>query len=264
MPHVIEHPPGTPCWVDLATTDLEEATQFYAELFGWSVETRPLDSSGYRMCVYDGRRVAGMGVQPEAGRLPRWNLYLGVLDADQTASSVAANGGSVLVPPVDVSDLGRTAVVTDPGGAAFSLWQPRAHTGAGIVDESNTCCWHELITRAGRASVDFYRAVFGWHAHRHGESDLDYVEFHLDDESVAGLSPMPLNPMVAADRLDQAPNAWRVYFAVDDVDATTARVVELGGTVAMEPSEILTGRFAIVDDPQGARFDLITFRSEAA
>jgi predicted enzyme related to lactoylglutathione lyase len=190
---------------------------------------------------------------------PWWTTYISVADVQQSADAVVANGGSVQVPPMDVLDAGRLAVVTDPGGAGLSLWQPRRHIGAGIVNEVNTFCWNELFTREPARSIEFYSAVFGWRPHHHGDSDGDYVEFHLEDRSVAGMIPT-VGDMWSADM----PNHWMVSFAVDDVDESATRAEELGGGVAVPPSENLWGRFAVLIDPQGAVFSIITYRLEAA
>ena len=259
MSNVTEYVPGTPSWVDLSTPDPDDAARFYGQLFGWTIPDGAADEDRYRTCQYDDRPVAGIGRQPNLDAPPWWNTYVSVADADQTAAAIVANGGTMLVRPTTVADSGRMAMATDQAGAVFSLWQPGAHIGAGVVNEANAFCWNELTTRDKDGSLEFYRRVFGWRPHHHGDSAGDYVEFHLDDRSIAGMMPM-VGDVWPAD----LPNHWMVYFAVDDVDATAARVFELGGVVAIQPTEILPGRFAVVNDAQGAVFSVITFRQEAA
>ena len=259
MPHVNEYAPGTPSWVDLGTHDPIGASRFYSQLFDWTVLEGPAETGGYRMCLYEDRPVAGIGRQANPEVAPWWTTYISVADVDATAATIVANGGTLEVAPLDVLDAGRLAVAVDPGGAAFSVWQPGTHFGAGIVNDPNTFCWNELTTRDKDGSIAFYSEVFGWRPHHHGDSDADYVEFHVDDRSIAGLMPRVGDGWPA-----DLPNHWMVYFAVDDVDATAARVVELGGVVSVAPTEILPGRFAVVNDPQGAMFSIITFRLEAA
>jgi uncharacterized protein len=259
MPHVTEYDPGTPSWVDLSTPDPDGAAQFYRELFDWTIPDGAADAGGYRTCMYDGQPVAGIGLQSNADAPPWWHTSVSVDDVDQTAAAIVANGGTMLTEPMTVTDRGRMAMASDQAGAQFSLWQPGTHIGAGIVNETNTFCWNELTTRDKDGSLAFYGAVFGWRAHHHGDSASDYVEFHLDDRSIAGLMPM-VGDVWPAD----LPNHWMVYFAVDDVDAAAARVFDLGGVVAIQPTEILPGRFAVVNDAQGAMFSVITYRLEAA
>jgi uncharacterized protein len=259
MTHVTAYAPGTPSWVDLGTPDPAAACAFYGELFGWTFEEGPPEAGDYRMCLLGGKPVAGLGPQMNPDMPPWWMTYISVADADDASARITEAGGAIIVPPMDVLDVGRMAVASDSAGAVFSLWQPRAHIGAALVNEPNTLCWNELTTRAKDDSIRFYKAVFDWHPHAHGEGAGDYVEFHVADDAVCGLMPM-VGEMWPAD----LPNHWMVYFATDDVDAAVERVVELGGSVAVGPTDIPPGRFAVVNDPHRAVFSLLTFRPEAA
>src|SRR3954468_17291452 len=104
------------------------------------------------MCLLDDKPVAGLGPQMNADAPPSWSTYISVADADMTAAAVKEDGGDVLMGPMDVLDVGRMAVAIDPTGAVFSIWQPRQHAGAAIVNEPNTFCWSELTTRAPQKS----------------------------------------------------------------------------------------------------------------
>lgn len=123
--------PGTPSWVDLGTPDQDAATAFYEGLFGWDVPEGPPEAGGYRMCMLRGTPVAGMGPQMNPDMPPWWTTYVSVADADATTAAVTANGGHVLMPPMDVLDVGRMAIFMDPAGAMFSVWQPLAQPAPG-------------------------------------------------------------------------------------------------------------------------------------
>jgi uncharacterized protein len=260
MPVMTKYPPGTPSWVDLGTSDPVDASRFYSGLFGWSIMEGPPEAGGYRMCMLDDKPVAGLGPQMNPDMPPWWTTYISVADADETAAAIKADGGVILVEPMDVLDVGRMAVASDPAGAMFSIWQPRTHIGAGIVNEPNTLFWNELTTRDPQHSIEFYGAVFGWVAVLMptgvGEG---YAEFHIGDRSVGGLLPM-----TGDERPADAPNHWMVYFAVEDCDAMAERVVDLGGTVPVPPTDVPVGRFAVVNDPQGAVFSMIAVHPTAA
>lgn len=245
--------PGTPSWVDLGTPDPGAAAAFYAALFGWDIEEGPPEAGGYRMCMLRGRPVAGLGPQQSEGMPPWWTTYISVSSADETAAAISENGGHVLVAPMDVMDVGRMAVASDPAGAMFSIWQPKSHHGAGIVNEPGTFCWNELTTRQPVSEVAFYTAVFGWEAVQSG-GPMPYVEFHLHDTSVAGMMEMSDGSFPP-----EMPDSWSVYFAVADCDAAAAKVAELGGSVIMDPTDIPPGRFAVCSDPQGATFQIMAF-----
>ncbi len=246
---------GVPSWIDLGTPDIDAAAEFYANLFGWTVEDEgPPESGGYRMCSLRGRPVAGLGPQMNPGP-PFWASYVNVDDVDKTAAAVAEAGGQTFMEPMDILDVGRMAVFADPAGAAFSVWQARAHSGAGIVNEPGTLSWNELLTTDVEGSKTFYEAVFGWSATTH-EGEMPYTEFKLNDRSIAGMMAKP--PMMPA----EIPPFWGVYFAVEDTDATVAKVKELGGQVVVPATDIEPGRFATVGDPAGAVFNVITMAEE--
>jgi predicted enzyme related to lactoylglutathione lyase len=199
------------------------------------------------------RAVAGIGPAQNPGP-PFWATYIAVENADATAEKITAAGGQVILPPMDVLDVGRMAVFTDPIGAFFSIWQPGTHPGAQLVNEPGTWSWSELLTTDVDASIAFYSAVFGWGAVTQGDGPMPYTEWQVGGRSVGGMMPKP--PMMRA----EVPPHWEAYFAVTDTDAAVARVAELGGSQLMAPMDIEPGRFAVVADPTGAVFNVIALK----
>lgn len=256
MSEVTEHPPGTPSWVDLATSDADGAEAFYTRLFGWTAEDLGEDAGHYRMLRKAGRDVAALyTVGPEQGP-PRWNTYVSVEDVDAAVSRVDSAGGMVIMAPFDVlapgdgdvpRNIGRMAVVSDPGGAVVALWEPRGHPGAGLVNEPGALCWNELITRNRERAAAFYAAVLGWSSRTSQMGPMTYTEFTSGERAVAGMMEM----------VGVIPQ-WQVYFAVDDADATIAQATGLGASV-LQPAMDLPdlGRFATLADPQGAPFSVV-------
>ena len=254
--HVVnQYPNGVFCWVDLATTDTAGAKAFYSALFGWDALERPIDMGGvYLMFQKDGKNVAGGGeMQPdmkEQGVPSFWTSYVKHDNADAIAAKISEAGGTLLFPPMDVMSEGRMVMAQDPTGAVFGVWQPINHTGAQLVNMPNTLVWNELMTPDLSAAREFYGAVFGWT----GEPDANgYVTLAVDGRRQAGMMGMD-------ETMQGIPPNWGIYFHVEDVDAAMEKVKELGGNVLMGPipaGEI--GRFAVVQDPQGAAFNVITF-----
>ncbi len=243
--------PGTPNWVDLGSPDPAASAAFYSRLFGWTIEEGSEESGGYRMCMLRGRPVAGLGHQQGDGVW--WTTYVSVDDADATAAAVEAAGGTVVLPPMDVLDAGRMAVFTDPGGAAFSVWQPNQHIGAGIVNEHGALTWNELNTSDVETAKRFYGAVFGWTFDAMPMPDGDYHTFNVGSDAVGGMTPF------ADDMPAEAPDHWLVLFHVDDVDAACSTVEAEGGSSILPPFDAPgVGRIAIVRDPHGAAFSLIS------
>ncbi len=249
---ITSYAPGTPSWVDLGTPDAAGGAAFYSALFGWEINDGPPEAGGYRMCMLNGKAVAGMGPQMNPDMPPFWTTYVSVVDADATSATVTANGGQVLMPPMDVLDVGRMAIFMDPAGAAFSVWQPRAHIGSELVNEPGTLCWNELATRDADAAEKFYAAVFNWGANKADMGEFMYTEFTVEGRGIAGMMPM------GAEFPAEVPSHWLAYFAVADCDASAAKVTELGGQIHVPPSDIpMVGRFALCQDPQGAMFSVI-------
>lgn len=243
---------GVPSWVDLGTPDIPKAIEFYSGLFGWQIEQGPAEAGGYSMAMYKGKMAAGIGPQMNPGP-PYWTTYVNVDSADQALARAREAGGKVLMEGMDVMDVGRMGIIMDPIGAVISVWEPRAHIGAGIVNEPNTYGWSELVTTDTEASKEFYTAVFGWGSETHGEGGpMAYTEWKVGGRSVGGMMKKP--PMMPA----EVPPHWGVYFTVDGTEAAMDKVKELGGQVLMGPMDVEPGKIAVVQDPQGAVFNIIT------
>jgi len=248
MAEFTSYPPNTPSWVDLATPDIDRSKAFYGALFGWTALVGPPEAGGYTMFQKGGKNVAGAMPIMMEGQPPAWMTYVNVEDADATVDLVKKAGGTVFVEPMDVMDVGRMAVFTDPTGAAIGLWQARAHIGADLANEPGTFCWNELQTRDTAAAKAFYAEVFGWGAHTTEGEAMTYTEWQRGADSIGGMMDMP------AEVPAEVPAYWLVYFAVDDCDAAVAQVRQLGGELRMGPVDLPVCRFAVVSDPEGAVF----------
>jgi predicted enzyme related to lactoylglutathione lyase len=251
-----EYTPGTPSWVDLSSSDTDASAAFYADVMGWgTTEPGPVqETGGYRMFQKDDQRIAGLMGHMQENQPTAWTTYISVADADETANKVKAAGGSVLVEPMGVMDIGRMAFFIDPAGAFFGVWQPVTFAGADVVNEPGSLCWNEVLTRNEESCREFYPAVFGWSA---GKAQFDgapdsYVVWELDGKPVGGMMQMTDEWFPA-----EVPTHWSVCFAVADCDATASKAREHGGTVTQEPMDMPIGRFANLIDPQGASFSVM-------
>jgi len=247
MTEMTAYEPGTPSWVDIGVPDIPAAAAFYSGLFGWETEDQGEEAGHYTMCLLRGKPVAAIGPAMNPGP-PAWMTYITVANVDESSAAITEAGGTVVAPPMDVMDAGRMAVVSDPTGAFFSIWQAGRSIGAEIVNEPGTMCWNELSTRDVDASLAFYETVFGLTAQRSPE----YNEFKLGDRVVGGCMPMP--EMMPA----EVPAHWLPYFAVEDTDAAIAKAESLGAAIVAGPMEAgEVGRFCVLSDPMGAVFAVI-------
>ena len=253
---VKQYPEGIFCWIDLATTDADAAKTFYSGLFGWELEDAPApDNIVYTMCRQSGEDVCALyGMSPQMrdqGIPPHWASYLNVLAADAAAARASELGGTVLIPPFDIMDVGRMAVIRDPSGAAVSLWQPKRHIGATLVNCPGAWCWNELATRDTDAAARFYGELLGWTGEVSEGATGPYTTFRRDGRLVGGM-------LAIAPEWGEVPPNWGVYFAVEDCAATRARATELGAKVMMPDMEVPEiGTLCVLADPQGAVFTVI-------
>lgn len=244
--------PGTFCWVDLATTDPAGAKAFYGELFGWEAEDMPAGEAGtYTMLSLDGDEVCAL-YELEAGRRemgipPHWFHYVSVEDVDATAARASELGGTVYGEAFDVLDSGRMAIIQDPTGAVLAAWEPRAHAGAGRVNDVGCLTWNELQSRDPETADAFYAGLFDWETEPMEDGKLAYVLIKNAGSSNGGIMPM-------TEQHGDAPPYWLAYFTVPSCDGAVAKVQELGGDVLVGPLDIGDGKIAVVRDPQGAAF----------
>jgi predicted enzyme related to lactoylglutathione lyase len=249
---------GTFGWSELATSDLAAAKTFYAGLFGWDLHD---DSMGEGMGTYKliGGKTDHFGGMYEMsgpqfeGVPPNWTSYVGVENCDAAAQRVTELGGKVLMPPMDIPDTGRFAIVTDPGGAAFAVFQSASDGDKDMPcgDTPGSFCWRELNTKDSAQAETFYSALFGWTALAKELAHGAYSSFMQGDQPVAGMQQMTAE-------WGDAPPHWMTYMAVEDCDASAAKVEALGGSVCVPPTDIPeVGRFAVINDPAGATFSII-------
>lgn len=252
MPNIERHTPGAFCWFELATTDQNAAKEFYTALFGWTVNDFPIGPSGtYSMFQVQGRdAAAGYTLRPDQqGVPPHWMPYIAVTSADETTRRAGEAGGKTIAPPFNVYDFGRMAVLADPTGAMFSIWQPKMHSGTGITGVDGTVCWADLSTPDVAKGKQFYSALFGWEIDG-GKDPSGYLHIKNGEEFIGGIPPAHM-------RNPQAPPHWLIYFLVSDCDSSAQKAKKLGATLLFGPESMPdVGRFAIVKDPQGAVFAL--------
>jgi predicted enzyme related to lactoylglutathione lyase len=246
-----------PAWIDLGSKDAAGSREFYGKVLGWDVAVNPDPQyGGYARATIDGKDVAGIAPAMSPEQPTAWSLYIGTDDADALAEKVKVAGGTLVMPPFDIGDQGRMAVFQDPAGAFISAWQPAA-MGGFQTSGANSYGWAELNSRGLATVLPFYTQVFGWTTKTSpmGEGQPPYTELQADGQSIAGA--MDMNPMVPA----EVPSYWMVYFTVESVDASYQAAIAAGAREMMAPGDFPGGRFAIVTDPQGATFGLLSMRA---
>jgi predicted enzyme related to lactoylglutathione lyase len=250
-------PLGAPTWIDLTSSDLDRAQDFYGAVFGWTFESAGPEYGGYVNAAKDGHPVAGlMANNPEWPSPDAWSTYFHTADINATVSALTAAGGSSCIAPMEVPAKGFMSMATDPAGAPFGLWQPLQHRGFELIGEPGAPAWHQLTTRNYRVAVDFYREVFGWRTEQVSDTDeFRYTTAWFGDQQLLGV-------MDGAGVLpEEVPSHWTIFFGAEDVDKTLQVITDNGGAVLRAAEDTPYGRLAAATDPTGAVFNLSSLQS---
>jgi uncharacterized protein len=256
MPVIEKLIPGTFCWMELGTTDQAAAKQFYSSLFGWTAVDFPMGPDGdytiFQLQDHDCAATYTLRKEHQERAVPpHWLLYIAVANVDESAKRAGELGAKVLAGPFDVMDKGRMAIISDPTGAHFSLWQAMTSTGIGIAGEDNTFCWADLNTPDREPAKKFYTSLLGWSiAAGQGKDESGYLHIMNGVQMIGGMpSSEQLPPGV--------PPHWMIYFMVADCKAATAKATSLGARAYVSDMAIEgAGIMSVLEDPQGAAFAL--------
>jgi predicted enzyme related to lactoylglutathione lyase len=240
-------------WYELTTTDADAAEAFYTSVVGWGTRDASAPGAPYTLFTAGDAAAGGLiGLSADARRMgaqPRWTGYVGVDDVDATVAQLMRLGGTVYVPPTDIPDVSRFAVVADPQRATFALlkWRnPDQQQSAATLPE--VVAWHDLLAANAQRAFDFYRELLGWQNADSAGAGGTYQLFAVNGQIIGGITVKPPRTPLPF---------WLHYFYVADVDAAAARVRAAGGQVFEGPVEAPGGnRIACCVDPQGAMFAL--------
>lgn len=247
-------------WADLATPDLAASQRFYTGLLSLDHEDAPVGNGVvYSMLKKNGKGVCAMynvveDVRAMTGGRAVWRTYFTVQNTDETVERARELGASVSAEPMDVFTAGRMALLQDPTGAEFAVWQPIDHIGAGVFAEPGALCWTELATDDINAAGGFYSGLFGWSIQT-APSPYGgvYNLFMVEDRRAAGM--VEIKPEWGG-----LPTHWSVWFDAGDLDAATTKAEAAGAEVKMRNINIPgVARFSTLEDPQGSRFSMMEF-----
>jgi predicted enzyme related to lactoylglutathione lyase len=252
MPNIDNHPAGDFCWVELGTTDASAAKSFYSSLFGWQPFDVPMGPGEvYTIFHLQGRDAAAaykLNPTRQPGVPPHWMLYIAATGADDSAARAAKAGATVLAPPFDVAAAGRMAVIQDPTGAVFSVWQAKDNQGIGLAGVDGTLCWADLMSPNVDRAKKFYEDVFGWQITPGPDDPSGYLHIKNGEQFIGGIPPSSFMPA-------NVPPHWMLYFLTSDIKATVDKAKSLGAKIYVGPMRIeKVGDMAVIADPQGAVF----------
>jgi uncharacterized protein len=186
--------------------------------------------------------------QKEHGVPPHWMLYVAVENADSSAEKSAGLGAKILAPPFDVFDVSRMAVIQDPTGAVFAIWQAKRHHGIDVTSEECGFCWADLATTDPRKAADFYSQLFGWETEVSKNDPSGYLHILNKGSYIGGIPPVLEG---------QGPPHWLIYYQVSEIATLVERANSNGGKTYQPPFTVPdTGQIAVLADAQSAVFAL--------
>jgi predicted enzyme related to lactoylglutathione lyase len=252
---------GRFAWYELMTTDVAAAAAFYTEVMGWEARDASTPGAPYMLLGIGDRALGGLTTLPaearKAGATSRWVGYAGVDDVAAAAARVGRLGGAVHVPPMDVADISRIAIVGDPQTAMFGLitWLGDDPTRGDLTDALGCAGWHELLAADATTVFAFYADLLGWQKAETGvDKDGMYQLFSTGGQTIGGMFSKPAMVPVPF---------WLYYFNIGDVDAAATRAKAAGGEILEGPLELIGGAWVVrCMDPQGAMFALIGQRAK--
>lgn len=247
-------------WYELMTSDADAAQGFYGPLLGWDFAAYPAPGMDYRTFAAGENSIGGLmpltAEMQAGGARPLWAGYILVDDVDATATAIAADGGTVLMPANDIPDVGRIAMVADPSGAPFYVMKPARDDGESLsfakyAPTDGHCAWNELMAGDQQAAHAFYTGLFGWE--KADTIDMgpmgNYDMYRNGDYTLGAI--MQKSPEMPA-------SLWSFYFRVPEITPAAEYVTANGGQVINGPMEIPGGEFVFnAIDPQGAMFSII-------
>jgi predicted enzyme related to lactoylglutathione lyase len=254
-----EYKQGQFCWVELQTTNPKEAKNFYGELLGWDFKENPIsDSEVYIMASRGKNVICGMmtlGKEERDHKVPpHWNNYVSVKNADETSKKAKTLGGKILAEPFDVMDVGRMAVIQDPTGPIFCIWQPKNHVGmAADSMDLGSFCWNECGTHNVKKAEEFYSKLFSWEIKKSTSEKMQYGEIYLEEKHPFG------GIYELTKEMKDVPPHWICYFNVENCKKSTDLAKKMGAAIRMDNMAIPDmGHISVISDPQGAVFGLFS------
>jgi predicted enzyme related to lactoylglutathione lyase len=235
------------CWFEYVSKDSAKAQGVFGELFNWKTKTM----GDYTMIAVGDHTIGGYMATPQ-GAPPHahWLPHLQVESAAATAAKATAAGGKLLKSVSARGEMGTWAVIGDPLGGVFALWQPAKAEAAEYRGVAGAFCWNELYTDDPAKSVAFYEAIGGL---RDRPMDMGPMgTYHVLTSHGKDRAGITKSPMAGI------PQHWMPYVQVDSVDATVAKAKRLGCDVKVAGQDVPNvGRLGVFVDTLGSSIGVL-------
>jgi len=236
-------------WADLSAINLEKAKTFYKAVLGWKYHAQ-----GEYIFAYAGKKTAaGVYTMPtkfqDMGMPSFWMSYIHVPDIHQAVARAKEKNGIIEVPPTDFQGQGQVALIRDPSGAGFTVWQGDDLGGKDTQGIHGRMIQNELYVSDANLVIDFYQYVFGWTFTLDDRQNANRYTIHnADQKIIAALEVIP-------NEIKGKAEFWAVYFTVKDMETAHINIQKHGGSIITQ-MDSGQDKLSLVSDPSGAVFML--------
>jgi uncharacterized protein len=210
-----------PCWVDVMveTEEEHEATRaFLSALFDWTWQLGGPEMSFYSLAMSQDLPVLGLGLSE--GTHGAATTYFSTSNIEDAVARASDDGAAVVMPRMDVMDLGSMALLTDPVGAIFGLWQPGTFHGFGVMHEVNAPGWFDESSADAVRAGEFYTK---WSGHQLTSPGDGMSVLANGDAWYASLTTV-----------EAEPPQWKPIYVVDTLERARDVVTRHGGAILIE------------------------------
>jgi predicted enzyme related to lactoylglutathione lyase len=237
MSKLTAHDNGMPIWVDANVETPEQhhdLRAFLSALFDWTWELGGPEMGYYALASHGGAPVFGLG-QGEGARGVA-TTYFATSAIDDSAAKAVALGASVTMPVMPVMELGSMALLVDPTGAAFGLWQPGTFQGFGVAYEANAPGWFDHVSGDPDAAATFYSELTG-HQVTSPDPAMKILQngeqwFASFSHAQTGIGPR-----------------WNPIFVVDSLERIHKTVPRLGGAIVIAEMPVPGSAICVFSEP---------------
>jgi hypothetical protein len=237
MTTLTSHEEGMPCWVDVMVESEEQhhdLRAFLSTLFDWTWDLGGPEMGYYSIASSNGAPVLGLGRSEDARGTA--TTYFSTANIDDALKRDGDLGASIMVPSMQVMDLGYMALLTDPTGSMYGLWQPGTFHGFGVAYENNAPGWFDNVSSDPARAGEFYSATSG-HQLTLLEGDMRILQ--NGEQWYASISHLQRH---------EEPQ-WKPIFIVDSLERIHEVVPRHGGAILIEAMPVPGSALCVFSEP---------------
>lgn len=219
-----------PFFVDISTYSPKKTMSFYKHVFAWAY----YKSDAYYTAFFDNNEVAGLYETPEKFkqmRMPHfWMTYFQVSNLDDTVNKAQQLGGIIELNYL-MNDFGKIALIRDPQGAGFTVYEGNKLKNVRTNTTKNTLIWNELHVSNIQNTIPFYEGLFNWTIVKNQKGF--YKVLNSKEKHIADILDIP-------NQYKGKYEYWVCTFGVESLSISKKRIQEYGGTlITQEPHRLL-------------------------